>query len=119
MLIRIALFDYLNSLQILGNVPFIVMENKKLCPLGTDFSEKECRTAYNRANKMDTTIKYVGAVLDDFKIGRWKDRPYHCSINTGYITAFQYNTQKVNTANLTRFENGEYNMICKIKTGIF
>ena len=95
------------------------MGNQQLCPPGTYFSKKECRTAYNGANKMDTTIESVGAVLDDFKVGGWNDRPYHCSIKTGYITEFQYNSQKVNTTNVTRFRNGEYNMICKIKTSKF
>jgi hypothetical protein len=112
-------FEYLTSLQILGNAPFIVMGNRKVCPSGTDFSKKECRTAYNWANKMDTSIKSVGAALEDFAIGSSKDVPYHCSIKTGTITTFQYNSQKVSTANLTRFKSGEYNMICKIKTGNF
>ena len=93
------------------------MENGKLCPQGTDLSEKECNASYKQATNMVKTINSVGTVLDGITIRRRNDVPYHCSIKTGLNTEFHYNSQNVNTANLNRFKNGEYNMLCKIKTG--
>ena len=105
------------SHQILDNVNFIVMENGKLCPPGTDFSEKECTDAYHGGNQMDKTMKSKGLVLDGITTGNHTDVPYRCSIKTGSKTSFYYNSQKIKTTNLISFKNGDYNMICKRKSG--